>query len=421
MKKIIICLITLTVLCGCVNQNIGNNISPEQTENTSVAEAKENEVRSVWIAYYELGDMIESSSSRAEFEKKLDTAFKKIKDFGFNTVTVQIRACADAFYNSAYFPKSEYCKFSNNKKIDFDVLGLLTKTAHQYGLKFEAWINPYRVSQNNNIKKVPKSSIAYKWYSSNKKDNLIITDSKIYFNPAKKEVTRLIINGVKEICENYNVDSIHFDDYFYPDTNKNMDEKDYKNYQSNGGELSLKLWRQNNINQMIKSVYKAIKDINKDIVFGISPQGNIDNNENCLYADVEEWIRNDGYVDYICPQIYYGFKNETLPFMFTVKKWCGLSKCKLYIGLPLYKSGKADEYASANDKESINEFKNYHNIISRQINYVRGIDDVDGYYIFSYSYIFENNDKAVKEEVSNMKKLFWYAVVNRIVIGNCNF
>ncbi len=165
--------------------------------------------------------------------------------------------------------------------------------------------------------------------------------------------------------------------------------------------MSLADWRRQNVTNVVKKVYDTVKAANLSVEFGISPASDIENDKNKLYADVESWIEN-GYIDYICPQIYFGFKNIYQPFMFTVKKWakiCENTNVDLYIGLPLYKANTKDEYAAENDKTVINEFKNNNNIIARQITYISKIDKIKGYYIFSFSQL---NSENAKEEVSNM-------------------
>ena len=173
----------------------------------------------------------------------------------------------------------------------------------------------------------------------------------------------------------------------------NEPKEEYTKYKSNGGELSLFDWRRDNVNNMIKSVYSAVKTINKSVTFGISPASDMDYDYSALYADVIKWSRNEGYIDYICPQIYFGFKNETQPFMQTTKLWCDNATCALYIALPMYKSGLSDEYAGESGK---NEFKKEKNIVARQITYISKIDKIKGYYIFSYSSLKDN------EETSNL-------------------
>lgn len=365
-------------------------------QNNTQPVVQKNEYRkAVWIAYYELSEFTKDKS-KYEFEQKINDEFSKLSSYGFNTVTVQIRPCADAFYLSEYFPSSIYFNGTQGGEMLYDPLEIMCSVAQKYKLNIEAWINPYRVSQDDDYKKLSSDNFAIK----NKKMTKVV-DGKIYFNPAYDKVTDLIVNGVKEIVENYNISAIHFDDYFYPTQSKNFDKKEYKKY---GGDLSLSDWRRQNVTNMVKRVYEAIKTVNKGVEFGISPASNIENDKNNLYADVESWVKN-GYVDYICPQVYFGFENVYQPFMFTVKKWvklCENTDVDLYIGLPLYKANIKDKYAAENDKSIINEFRNNNNIISRQITYISKIDKIKGYYIFSFSQLKSEN---AKEEVSNMLKV----------------
>ncbi|WP_294846673.1 family 10 glycosylhydrolase [uncultured Eubacterium sp.] len=365
-------------------------------QNNKQPVVQKNEYRkAVWIAYYELSEFTKGKSEY-EFEQKINDEFSKLSSYGFNTVTVQIRPCADAFYLSEYFPSSVYFNGTRGGEMLYDPLEIMCSVAQKYKLNIEAWINPYRVSQDDDYTKLSSDNFAIK----NKRMTKVV-DGKIYFNPAYDKVTDLIVNGVKEIVENYNISAIHFDDYFYPTQNKNFDKNEYKKY---GGDLSLTDWRRKNVTNMVKRVYETIKAANKNIEFGISPASNIENDKNNLYADIETWVKNK-YVDYICPQVYFGFKNVYQPFMFTVKKWvklCENTDVDLYIGLALYKANTKDKYAAENDKSIINEFRNNNDIIARQITYISKIDKIKGYYIFSFSQLTSEN---AKEEVSNMLKV----------------
>lgn len=366
------------------------------SQNNTQPVVQKNEYRkAVWIAYYELTEFTKGKSEY-EFEQKINDEFSKLSSYGFNTVTVQIRPCADAFYLSEYFPSSVYFNGTQGGEMLYDPLKIMCSVAQKYKLNIEAWINPYRVSQDDDYTKLSLDNFAIK----NKRMTKVV-DGRIYFNPAYDKVTNLIVNGVKEIVENYNISAIHFDDYFYPTQSKNFDKKEYKKY---GGDLSLTDWRRQNVTNMVKRVYETVKAVNKNIEFGISPASNIENDKNSLYADIETWVKNR-YVDYICPQVYFGFKNVYQPFMFTVKKWvklCENTDVDLYIGLPLYKANTKDKYAAENDKSIINEFKNNNDIIARQITYISKIDKIKGYYIFSFSQLTSEN---AKEEVSNMLKV----------------
>ena len=394
MKRIFIIFIAIIMLSSCAKP-------PESSKAVKESNSRSDYVRGVWLAYYELQKFTENKSE-SDFKKLIEKALKELNTMGFNTLVVQVRAFADAFYKSDYFPSSRYCFGTEGAFMPYDPLKIICDAAKKYSIKIEAWINPYRVSFDENVDKLSDSNIAKKWYKKKKtKSNVYIFKKGIFFNPASKAVTKLIVNGAVEIAGNYDISAIHFDDYFYPSTDKNIDKKQYKKYIKSGGKLSLGDFRRNCVSDMIKSVYSAIKDVSKNIRFGISPAANIKDDYANLYADVEKWVSEKGYVDYICPQVYFGFRNVYQPFMFTVKKWSYITKCDLLVGLPLYKAGKADKHASKDDEEIINEFKNNNNIIARQINYLAKLDNIKGFYVFSYSCL---NDKRCKQEVENILK-----------------
>ena len=180
----------------------------------------------------------------------------------------------------------------------------------------------------------------------------VVVDGETYLNPASEDAINLIVDGAAEIAENYDVDGIQFDDYFYPpylDSSEDgdFDQKDYEAYASQtDSPLSLDDFRRNNVNRMVKAVYEAVHQAKPDILFGISPQGNLDNNA-ALYADVETWCAEEGYIDYICPQLYYSIDNPSLGYEDGLNGWLKLKRhdqLKLYAGVPAYKAGTdADE------------------------------------------------------------------------------
>lgn len=378
-KKFILSILTLIIIfSGCSLPQTDNGGRSENAVQTQY-------VKSVWITYYELSSFI-IDKPESEFKKKISKVFKELSVKGFNRVTVHVRPYGDAFYNSSYFPMSEYCCGIQGGSMDYDPLKIMIDAAHKYDLSFEAWVNPYRVSSDNDFSKLTESNMAVKWKDT---DNIIAVDSGIYFNPGSDEVTELIVNGVKELAENYSIDSICFDDYFYPSKDEAIDKNLFTAYKQGGGDKSLQDWRRDNVNNMVKQVYSTVKAVNSNITFGISPASNMENDYSSLYADVEKWSSQEGYVDYICPQIYFGFQNESQPFMKTVKKWCAAAACDLYVALPLYKAGKEDEFAGSTGK---NEFKKNNNIIARQVTYLSKLTEVKGYYIFSYSSLKENDE-----------------------------
>lgn len=216
-----------------------------------------------------------------------------------------------------------------------------------------------------------------------------------YLNPAYEEVRDYISGCVSEIAENYNVDGIHIDDYFYPVTDSDFDTAAFKE----SGESDLEEWRIGNINLMVSSMYSALKSVNEDMLFGISPQGNIEADYN-MYADVGKWASESGFCDYIVPQLYYGYKNESCPFTETAERWKSLvtsDGVKLIAGICTYKIGTEDKWAGAGK----NEWKDTKGIPANQTATVFEKDIADGIAVYSYESTFDNN---IDEEISKLSK-----------------
>lgn len=375
-KKIILSILMILSLCAC---------SAVKDNGDYGADQKEEYVKAVWISYFELNELIDGSDEE-EFRKQIADCFKNLRNKGFNRVTVHTRAFADAFYKSSYFPSSAYCFGTQGVNMPYDPLDIMVDTAHKNKMSIEAWVNPYRVSSSTDFSTLAKSNIAL---SMKDTEHLIVCDHGIYFNPASAKVKELIVNGIREIVEGYDVDSVCFDDYFYPTADKSIDNGFYNEYKKGGGELSLEDWRRENVSSMVASVYSSIKEIDGDVTFGISPVSDVEKDYNNLYADVEKWVASSGYVDYICPQIYFGFQNENQPFMATVKQWCEMAECDVFVALPLYKAGNKDEFAG---DSGVNEFVNNNNVIARQVTYLSKLDDVNGFYIYSFSSLTDNDE-----------------------------
>lgn len=246
-KKIILSFLLIFCLAGCT----ASQPSIDETKNT----VEQPYIKAVWFSYYELSSFTEDNDE-TQFKKSISKAFKELASKGFNRVTVQVRPFADAFYKSDYFPVSSYCFGQQGSELIYDPLSIMVDAAHKYNMSIEAWINPYRVSSKNDFSDLSKDNIALTMKDS---EDLIVCDTGIYFNPACSKVTELIVNGVKEIAGNYAVDSICFDDYFYPVTDKSIDEKYYSAYKKSGGKLSLDDFRRNHVSEMVSSVYKSIK------------------------------------------------------------------------------------------------------------------------------------------------------------------
>lgn len=373
------------------------------------------EYKAVWLAYYDFENYLNSTkkNNSASFTKYFTRVVANCKKKGYNTIIVHVRPFGDALYKSKYFPTSACIAGKQGKSISYDPLKIMVKTAHAAGMKIEAWLNPYRVSFGTSYKKLAKTNPARKWHGSSKastRRNVLAYKGNLYYNPAKPAVRQLIINGVKEIVRNYNVDGIHLDDYFYPsftsgNYKKVFDAKEYKASKDKKKGKSIVYWRRKQVNTLVKGIYKAVKSIRKNCSFGISPAGNIDNltSKYSYYVDIKNWTTKTGYVDYIAPQIYWGFKNKYAPFEKVLKRWGNMvnqNKVKLFIGLPAYKMGNSSLGTTAGEKKELKSTT----LLKKMTEYVDRYGG-DGIIIFDY----EDIDKPAVSTLAdylNSTKLF---------------
>lgn len=383
MKRLFALILMLLLLSSCTFHMNPKKESEETTKST----CKSSTIKGVWISCYELNF---SDKSEINFVKQIDKMFCDIKHKGFNTVFVHVRSHCDAFYKSKYYPFSSFVSGKQGVDPGYDPLEIMCYFANMYSLKIHAWINPFRILSDDNVDSLSENNPAKQLIIS-KSNKVKFVSGGYYFNPAYKSVRTLIINGIKEILENYNIDGIHFDDYFYPTTDKSFDKAEYEKANTS---LSLYDWRRENINKLVKQVYKTVKKSDK--IFGISPHCSFYYNYNTQYADIEKWCKQQNYIDYIAPQIYFGFEtnekteeSQPLSFKKCFQYWKKHSFNKpMYIGLALYKCGDED-----------GEWKIKSDIISRQIKYLIE-NKADGYIVFSYSYFDKN-----KTEISNAIKI----------------
>ena len=374
------------------------NITAKETE-AEKPEIKENKIYAIWLTYSEIGTLVKGKSESV-YREKLETIFNNLKENKINTVFYQCRAFCDSFYDSDIFPVSKYITAQSSVP-PFDPFEIFLELAEKNGIMVHCWVNPYRVSYDNVFKNLPKNSPARKLYEKNK-NNLIICDKGIFLNPASDESRSLVLNGIREILDKYKIKGIHFDDYFYPETEELNDKNLYKKYKNQGGMLSLEDWRRENVNCFVSSVFSLVKSKNEDMVFSVSPSADIEKCRNVFYADVEKWCREDGFVDLIIPQIYYGFENEKMPFVEVMKAWEKLvseGRVKLVCGIAPYKCGRVDEFAETGK----NEWTENVNILSRQYEQLLKSQVWQGFSLFSYSYCFgENVNDFSKKEIKKL-------------------
>lgn len=379
MKKVICILLIMPLLINILRNN----------KDTIVKEYNKEEVRGVFVSYIEVSKYLKDVDEVTS-KNNIIKIIENIKNLNCNTIILQVRPSSDAIYYSETFPLSKY--LTDTGEYPYDVLEYFITESKKQNIDLYAWINPYRVSTTSNIEEIKENNPAYKYINT---DTCYIKDG-IYYNPSKKEVEELIIRGVEEVLE-YEIKGLIFDDYFYPC--EEIDINDYHEYLKNNSKISIKEYHLNIINRLIKKVYE--KCHSKNILFGVSPDGNIDNNYNMHYADVKKWVEEENYIDIIMPQIYYGFNNSNKPFRKTLLEWNNMIKNKniaLIPALALYKSGKSDKYA----KDGINEWIEENDIIMKQIIISRNVSNYRGFVLYRYENIFEEESK---KELKNVKKI----------------
>lgn len=380
MKKIIIIFVLATSLIVLINP---------KTETK-----KEEEIKGIFISYIELNKYV--NKNEKESKQNIIKMLNNIENLKLNTIFLQVIISSDAIYHSKIYPTSMYIVKEEGMS-SYDVLDYFLKKSHEKNIKVYAWINPYRVRTTEDTTTITKTNPAYQYLNT---DYIYINDG-IYYNPAKEEVTNLIIEGAKEILT-YPIDGLIMDDYFYP--NDDIDEKDYQDYLKNNEEITKQEFHLQVINNMVEKVHEECQKHN--ILFGISPEGNIENNYQKNYADVRLWMKEDNYIDFIMPQIYYGFYNSTKGYYKVIKEWESLLKnnrIKLLVALAFYKVGKEDPYA----KEGREEWLQNSNIIMREILLSRNIKNYKGFSLFRYDSIFDrdNYTQMTIPEIENMKKI----------------
>lgn len=367
-------------------------------ENTS-GKLNYNTMKGIWITQYEINTMIISGGSqvsKATFTTRVANALKAARNSGYNTVFVQVRPNGDSFYPSSYYPLSKYIVGSYGLTTKYDPLQIFVEQAQELALSMHAWVNPMRLMATDEISSVGSSYLIKQWYNSSDYNGkyIVAHNGYYYLNPAYADVRELIVNGVKEICTSYNVDGIHFDDYFYPDgVTDSFDQAAF----SASGQSSRIAFRRACINALVKSTYSAIKAIDSEMTFGISPAGNITNNMNYLGADVKTWCNTAGYIDYIAPQLYWGFEHSVSPFESALAEWVSLVGAKdivkLVIGLDMSMA-----YGTTDSNDGT-EWTDNTDVIARQITASAKVENFGGVVLFCMRYYY---NAASGSYVSNL-------------------
>ena len=329
----------------------GNNAEPVPSPQTTPNPAlPSGEWRAVWVSYLEFAEMDFSSESafRADAAALMDNCLS----LGLNTVIAQVRPFGDALYRSSLFPWSHLCTGVQGQDPGFDPLDVLLQEAHTRSISVEAWVNPYRLRSSAAM----PPNLADGNLANTHPEWVCTVDEGLYLNPAEPAAADYVVQGVAELVQNYAVDGIHFDDYFYPTTDESIDAAQF----AASGAGNLAAWRRENVTALVRAVHDTVKAADPTLRFGISPQGNPDNDENQQYSDVTGWLASgggDAVVDYLCPQVYWGqgfaLHNGSTRFAFEniVPAWLAYPRAEgvaLYFGLGAYRVGVGDGGSNEN-------------------------------------------------------------------------
>lgn len=372
----------------------------------------QEELRGIWISYLIWNKLPKDESG---FKKAVDEMFDYCKSWGMNSVFVHVRSHSDAMYPSEYYPWSKFASKTQGEAVGYDPLAYMIQAAHDRGMEFHAWFNPYRITGYlMPWDEVSDKNPAKLWLNDSDVSNdrwVLHHDGAYYFNPSVKQVKDLVIQGVMEVVNNYNVDGIHFDDYFYPglDDNNHAGWFDKPEYLASGENKGIAQWRRDQVSELVYGVNQAIKASKPEVAFGISPQGYVANlrSDKKLFVDIDRWMSQDGFVDYIMPQLYWGFEartsgGELAPYAFqnNLDTWINLKKkgnVKLYLGLGMYRAG-----ADVKDYNTTSEWLRSDDIIKRQVETGRASDNVEGFCFYSYDSFLQ---PEAQKEVSNLLPL----------------
>ncbi|HEY0459427.1 MAG TPA: family 10 glycosylhydrolase [Pyrinomonadaceae bacterium] len=351
----------------------------------------EREFRAVWMATVDNIDFPTRKNLSVEEQKtELIKDLELAQSLKMNAVVFQVRPMCDAVYESKLEPWSEFLTGEMGRAQAFDPLAFVTEEAHRRGILVHAWFNPYRafhpaaktVSANHITKRRPDLVRKYGNY--------------LWLDPTEPEVQEYSLSVILDVVRRYDIDGVHFDDYFYPyPVSENggkldfPDDKNWEKYKKAGGKLKRDDWRRKNVDDFIESVGREIKKIKPEIMYGISPFGVSEENYKNLYADAEKWL-SDGTIDYFVPQIYWKIDRPSREFPKLLKFWESRNKQKRHVwaGIGTYKIASQTENFSAQE-------------IVNQISLTREIQPTAGNIQFSFKSVrsdFDGIQSALSEK-----------------------
>lgn len=387
------------------------------------AQQHKREMRAAWIATVANIDWpsqrnLSSKAQREEMRAMLDGLAKN----NINAIVLQIRPTADTFYPSALEPWSNWLTGRQGVKPSpfYDPLQFIIDEAHKRCIEVHVWLNPYRVTNSDNLDILSRDHLYYK-----NKDLFVKYGDKYYFNPGLDETREFLNLVVEDVVERYDIDGVHFDDYFYPYRVAGQefpDEAAFRKYPRGFAPNQKEDWRRNNVNMVIEELQKTIKSVKPWVEFGISPFGvwrndNVDprgsatragvQNYDDLYADILKWLK-EGNIDYVVPQLYWEIGKKVADYEVLVKWWSENSYGKnLYIGLFNSQLGSPDANIAWRKG----------NELARQLNMNLRFPQIDGAVYFSAKPFLKNKQGLNDTLQSNYYKYPALCPINRNIVG----
>ena len=336
--------------------------------------------RAVWVSYLEWQQV--DFSTPETFSGDIAVILANIRNLGATVVLAQVRPFGDALYPSSYYPFSHLCTGQQGRDPGYDPLALLVQAAHDRGLALEAWVNPYRIQAGLTpaLCDASPAKLHPDWVK--------YTDTGAYLDPANTAVRQYIADAVGELCANYDVDGIHFDDYFYPTTDPAFDAADYA---ASGTALTRDDWRRENVNALVELCHATARRYG--VRFGVAPVGDPEQNYALQYSDAARWLRQ-GTVDYLMPQLYWGQEyvkdgDTSHSLARLAGAWAALPRAagvRLYAGLGAYRIGAGDGSDAGSEWVSGRALADQLNLLDRL--------GVQGAGLYRYASLFDASDYA---------------------------
>ncbi len=332
-----------------------------------VAQPK-REFRAVWISHISNIDWPSSKTLTAQQQRDEFVAqLNQHKLSNINAVVVQVRPSCDAIYPSAIEPWAEWLTGKQGKSPGYDPLQFMIDETHKRGMEFHAWFNPYRA-----VVSISSSSIDSSHVSVKHPEWCITFGNLKFLDPGQAEVRNYVTSVIMDVVRRYDIDAVHFDDYFYPYPQTGVTISDSITYaQQSRGFTDKNAWRRDNVNLMVKMVADSIKSVKKYVKFGISPFGIWRNNGSdvqgsatlglesysAIYADSRRWVQQ-GWLDYITPQLYWSIGFGPAAYDVLVPWWANVSQGRhLYIGQGIYRINTSTDPKWLNASEVPNQLR----------------------------------------------------------------